>query len=536
MPPRSSPTPYPSVALTGPGRMVTSLRLGERVLVRSNDGPLAAEYAVFEASDIVLQATDPLTVREAGYTTTARRALDRLARAGVTPDLASDAASSLDPLVTESFARGRSARAVASQLRAHELFDGALYDSLGSRYEGAWLDLRALTTALGIDHAPVLLQALHLAAALGEVDPSTPVHLSTAAITRDRRPGERTHVPVALDGAAALPDALKRLAPNTLAIESGNDRLLRRALHARVRERMAQDNSPPLRAHLSRLEAALTLLSGDEPPRSVAEALSEIAYAEPASDDAALVAARTWLAVGEAAHSRHFARRLAEDPSASDGERLVALEILDSTHETGDSEMPPAAAREEPPPPAPRLPAEPAPSFAPEPTPVPPRPDPELVESLPLPEGLDESMLGQGEVPRTPQQARIAMTRLARDLARDYRLWYGTALGCDVRSLESMQQHLMDRFTGAEIGGPVGAWELRRHGAFLSEIIARALGGVWVDIAPSEPRYWAMVVPPSTRSCPIGRVYEFLALGHRGRDLVGYYLDLEAGTRARTRG
>ena len=34
-------------------------------------------------------------------------------------------------------------------------------------------------------------------------------------------------------------------------------------------------------------------------------------------------------------------------------------------------------------------------------------------------------------------------------------------------------------------------------------------------MGPTEPGYWAMVVPPSTRLWPIGRVYRFVALGNR---------------------
>jgi len=153
------------------------------------------------------------------------------------------------------------------------------------------------------------------------------------------------------------------------------------------------------------------------------------------------------------------------------------------------------------------------------------------VESLALPFGASESTLAVNELPTTPLQARIALTRLARELATEYRLGYGRALRCNVLAVDAMQHHLMHRFAGAHISDPGVAWELRRHGALLSEIIARALGGGWVDIGPSEPGYWAMVVPPSTRTWPIGRVYRFVALGNRERDLVGYYLDLEARVR-----
>ena len=179
--------------------------------------------------------------------------------------------------------------------------------------------------------------------------------------------------------------------------------------------------------------------------------------------------------------------------------------------------------------PAPLL-APPPPAMAPQQRAI--RYNGELVESLALPLGATESILGLNELPTTGAQARVAMTRLARDLARDYRLWYAKTLRCNVMAVESMQQHLATRFAGAPIGDPVVAWELRRHGALLSEIIARALDGDWADIAPTEPGYWAMLVPPSTRTWPIGRVYRFVSLGNSERDLVSYYLDLE--TRARS--
>jgi len=239
-------------------RVITSLRLGERVVVRSDGGLLATEYMLFDLGDIVLRATDPVTVREAGYMTTAQGALQRLASAGVTLELANDAARALMPAVAASFARGRAARSVAARLGAHELFDGAIFDPSARRYEGAWLDLRALATAISIESAPLLIQALHLTAALSEVQPGTPVHLSTAAATRDRRPGERTHFRVDLGRARALPDALRRLSAPTRPVEYGDDGGIRKALLVRLRERMTPDNPRHLQTHLAALEGALT--------------------------------------------------------------------------------------------------------------------------------------------------------------------------------------------------------------------------------------------------------------------------------------
>ncbi len=145
-------------------------------------------------------------------------------------------------------------------------------------------------------------------------------------------------------------------------------------------------------------------------------------------------------------------------------------------------------------------------------------------------------MLGLTDLPRTPMQARIALTRVSRDLARDYRLAYGKTLRCNVLAIDAMQQHLMHRFAGATLSDHGVTWELRRHGALLSEIVARALGGAWVDVAPTEPGYWAMQVMPSLVTFPIGRVYRFVSLGHRERDLVGYYLEVESRVRRTSEG
>jgi hypothetical protein len=596
-------------------RVISSLRLGERSIARCGDGLLAAENALFDARDTVLRMTDPGTVREAGYMTTAGEALGRLALAGVTPEFAEDAARALPPGVAASFARGETARAIAPHLGPHEIFDGAVYSASAQRYEGVWLDLRALSAALSLPSAPVVLQALHLAAALSEVAPSTTVLLSTSAT---RRPSERGHFRMILDGTRWLLDALRRLGPNPRPLDAlaTNDETMREVLLARVRERATSETSPRLQMHLERLQSAIAskaaphgpmadndmavveqllaagdlrgvderldrleamhgrsagiqylrararLLRGDEPPQSIAQALSQLVEDNVGFHEASLQAARAWLAAGESARARHYARKIVEDATASDGERLIALEIMESTTPTNESMAPPPIVLGPPggsPGPSAstalvRVPLYPTLGDAPPPQTLPvaisqpprgqgepelerpravrgPRYNPELIESLALPLGATESILGLNELPTTGAQARVAMTRLARDLARDYRLWYAKTLRCNVLAVEAMQQHLANRFAGAPIAEPVVAWELRRHGALLSEIIARALDGGWSDIAPSEPGYWAMVVPPATRTWPIGRVYRFVALGNSERDLVSYYLDLEARAR-----
>jgi hypothetical protein len=90
-----------------------------------------------------------------------------------------------------------------------------------------------------------------------------------------------------------------------------------------------------------------------------------------------------------------------------------------------------------------------------------------------------------------------------------------------------MQRHLRRRFAEGQKADADAAMELHRHGALLSEILARRLGGLWVDVTPSDVGYWAMLMPPQTRIWPIGRVFRFFSVGQTERDLVGYFLELE---------
>jgi hypothetical protein len=543
--------------------LLCSLRIGERVVSLSNDGLLVAEYVLFDPAEAVLHATDPVSVREAGYMTTAAKALERLAREGVTPELAEDAANALGRETVLAYGRGEWARELGGRrlLGPNELFDGAVFRATTRVYEGVWLDLRALSRAMAVPDAPLLLQSLHLAAALTEVEGTTPLHLSTAGATRERRPAERTFQRPTFDAVGNVPDVLRQIAPpaTPVTVDVAREARLQPALLARVRERLAAETTIDARTRLSMIERALAARTampspmGDEELRAVER---QIDSGDPTGlNEAALGAARTWLAAGEDAHARHFAHQLVDDPSAGERQRLVALEILDTTPETKRSSVPPPPGPEAvqvssltPRPqrfpglgnvPAPGL-LPPALSIPPPPTSfgtgqpagrTQPRYDPELVESLELPLGSSEEDLAPDQRPANAAEARVAMIRLARDLARDYRLWYGRTLRCDIHAIDLMQQHLLSRFTGAPIDDTGVAWELRRHGALLSEIVARALGGFWADVGPSEPGYWVMTVPPALRTCPIGRVYRFVALGRRERDLVSHFLALEGAAR-----
>jgi hypothetical protein len=161
----------------------------------------------------------------------------------------------------------------------------------------------------------------------------------------------------------------------------------------------------------------------------------------------------------------------------------------------------------------------------------------ENLESLSLPPDVRDEPPPFDELPSTPSEARLAFTYLARELARNLRVRHGVELRCDVDGLELAQRHLREAMTDGRIRSAEDEREVMRNGAFVAELLARRLGARWVDLGSPEPGAWAMLVACRSRSTevvrvwPIGRVMRFLAMGHRERDLVSYYLDLEARTR-----
>jgi hypothetical protein len=375
---------------------------------------------------------------------------------------------------------------------------------------------------------------------------------------------------------------------------------------------------PPIRDQLRKHAG---LLQGEGHLRSVAQFLSAMADESAPSSELALMAARAWLAAGETAHARFFARGIVDDPQAPEGLRTVAREILDTTTATTESmlppprQVPPAQELERRPPsdapraalpgaslppfvddhPTPDLelgpPAPPAakggggpeldvvvpaPAAAPAPArasapPHPPHPPtsvvvapapqappasaaappavsaaampsapfggakPELVESLSMPDGATEDFVVPGALPRTPLEARVAFTRLSRELAREMRLSYGVTLRTDPQAIDALQRHLRRRFSDFHGDAKRIELELRKHGALLSEILARSLGARWIDLAGEELGHWAMTVPPGVRVWPFGRVFRFYQRGHRESDLVSFYFELEAHARRAVR-
>ena len=162
--------------------------------------------------------------------------------------------------------------------------------------------------------------------------------------------------------------------------------------------------------------------------------------------------------------------------------------------------------------------------------------DVERLDDLSLPAGVPGEP-APDDPPRTSPAARMACTMLARELGRELHARFGADLHSDVDGLEMAQRYLREVLVDGRVRTPEEKREVMRHGGFLSEMLARRLGARWVDLESPEPGRWAMLVPSRLRSdevarvWPFARVLRFVAMGHRERDLVSYYLELEARSR-----
>jgi hypothetical protein len=699
-----------------------TLEVGERVVLLSKGGPPEAEYALFDAGDIILSATGPGQVREVGYYATARDALGRLEAAGVHLALASLAASAMAPSLAAIYARGAAVRRAAPHLGAAELFDGGVYDMELRRYEGRWFDLPALALDVEISRATTLMQAFSLVARLHEVDPRTSVVLTTREYAAQRRPGERSYRRVQLEHAANFPQALRTLAArlagsrkqvphperaagptrdelilslreraDACADQEAKDRLLaiEGSMNPRprpprgplsdpelwsVEEQLSMGNAVGVLERLEAIEkksgrspatsylrARSSLITGREPARVIAERAAALAMSMTSFTECELLAAEAWNAAGEVRRAIPFARDLVANANTHDDVRARAQHILEAAERSDSTEpRPPSALASHPPedsepvlllgkprsisdelkknvstrysyPPGPpsrpppglvtpsaptgsrrntspmsfaRLlqtppppPLTPLPSFkTPSPfeedlptrpavqilssPPKPPSPEGaalsvpaskreihgagplrggsqppfrsdspgahahipkaprvpaglenELVASLSLPPGLAGPPASLETLPSSVLDARVQFTYLSRELASEYERDLGIVLRVDLASIEAMQAQLFERYPDRAVTSPERAVDLQKHGALLSEILARTFRAFWVDIAPSDLGYWAMVVPPDTRVWPFGRILRLIAMRHKERDLVAYYLELQARAR-----
>jgi hypothetical protein len=615
-----------------------TLEISAHVVVEAREGPLEAEYALFDPGDIQLQASEPGTNWEAGYRTTVGRARARLAEQGVTATLAAEAAEALRP-ISASYARGAAVQCIVDRLGAAEFFEGQLLEPGTGLYRGAWLDLPALSGDLGLIGGPAIMQAIHLAALLAERTDDEAVALQTAELTAQRRPGERTFKRVAFDDVHDLVPAIRALGPGSPRPRTSSgpsrqqvmERLRARAerapasagilpslelaLTARempahgpladqelwaIEMRLSQGETRGIVEELDALEKRRGRLPGTaylraradlwlhpERPRELAERVAELSTSMPAFHELELLAAQAWAAAGEVRRARAFARDLLDNATASEAIRFQSHLILDDL-EGRSSGLPaplgPAASSNAAVniPRAPRAPTgvdadsspdgplgarpraqsvEPARIIAPSNrttdkappralTPVPtssPRPgEAERIETLSLPAGLQGVPLpALDEPPRAPPAARLAFTFLARELGRELRMRHGVEVLTDLEGLELAQRYLRERLADGRVKTRDDERELMRNGAFLSELLARRLGAFWVDLESSDSARWAMLIPASearegasmhyppepTRVWPFARVLRFVAMGHKERDLVSYYLELEASAR-----
>jgi hypothetical protein len=154
----------------------------------------------------------------------------------------------------------------------------------------------------------------------------------------------------------------------------------------------------------------------------------------------------------------------------------------------------------------------------------------EAATTLSLPEGMHGAVSSVETLPRTVLDARLQFTFLSRELGREYDE-LGVELFADITGIEAMQRVLLERYGQRTVTTPEEAADVRRHGAFLSEILARSFDAFWVDIGPNDVGYWAMVLPPGTRVWPFGRILRLIAMQHNERDLVSYFLELQARAR-----
>jgi hypothetical protein len=161
----------------------------------------------------------------------------------------------------------------------------------------------------------------------------------------------------------------------------------------------------------------------------------------------------------------------------------------------------------------------------------------ERLETLSLPPGVRGETPPLDDHPKSGPAARLTCTFLARELGRELRARYAVEVRSDVDGLETAQRYLREEFVDGRVRTAEELREVMRQGGFLSELLARRLGARWVDLESPEPGRWAMLVPSRSRTdevarvWPFARVLRFVAMGHKERDLVSYYLELEGRAR-----
>lgn len=363
-----------------------TLTIANAPVFEAQGGPSEVEYALFDSGESELRATEPGSIREAGYRTTVALALERLEEAGFTPAIAERAALAARATVARAYARSVAARCVVGRLEAAEMFEALAYDAPTGRYVGMWLDLDTLAADLDVPDAARALRATYLAALLAPLPANETLFLDTSELSAERRAGERTYRRVELQGAEALVDALAALKPirqrpSTPPGPSGPGRpevvaWLRaraernpaakerlEAIEASLATREAPTRGPltetalwNLEAKLARgettgvlehidaverrrgrvpgtlyLRARLALMTGTEDARSIAERVSSLSTSMAAPfHELELLAGQSWAQAGDLRRARAFAHDLQDSVTADDVLRMQAMELMDT--------------------------------------------------------------------------------------------------------------------------------------------------------------------------------------------------------------
>ena len=340
------------------------------------------------------------------------------------------------------------------------------------------------------------------------------------------------------------------------------------------------------------LRARAELLVPTQQPRELAERISALSTSMPSFYELELLAAQAWAAAGDARQAKAFAMDLMNNASAADSIRLQALHVVEKLPRGAGSSRPaPPTPDSRVAPSLPPIPASPqgpsgvgleheplpeawvgpmpasatpsnqvaapateALAWSSRPTqravgrasslPTPPFPalgvEVEPLEALSLPPGTQGMAApSQDEPPQTPTAARLAFTLLTRELGRDLRLRHGVEPCTDTDGLEITQRYLREKLPEGRVRNREDERELLRHGAFLSELLARRLGAHWVDLDSNDSARWAMIIPAASgaerepmRVWPFARTLRFVGMGHKERDLVSYYLEVEGRWRS----
>lgn len=151
-----------------------------------------------------------------------------------------------------------------------------------------------------------------------------------------------------------------------------------------------------------------------------------------------------------------------------------------------------------------------------------------LLEELPLPHGLGESMLPASSRPAGRAQLRIAIVRLAREVGRELRAVQRRVARTDAACIEILQRLLLAYADGVVRGtsDPRGmAPMIARYGVVLGEILAHRIGAEWSYLEGDNPGAWRLTLPSGEDVYPVARVHRFLLQRNREQDLVGFFLE-----------